>query len=282
MRTTLTLLLLVPLVAPTSLAAQDSAADREQVPFYMRAAPKPTDGLMADRGKRYRPVRPGEVRAASFLTETAALPFGEALGTTEPPTVRVASLSAVVALGSGFAVRPPEGGSYRVGDTLMIARLDPGPRGWGQIVVPTGQVVVESIGARQTLTRITAVYGPVRSGQVVLPVPPLVDPGAVTPSDAAGPSGTVIAPQAVRELLMPGSEIYVSLGGASGVAIGDFVEIRRTPGPRLNAADATDDVLARGQILHVGTDASTVRLTRLVSPVIPAGSTVRRTAALPH
>ncbi len=280
MRRALALLSLLPLTLTAPLAAQDSAAT-DQLPFFLLSANRPTDSVLAYSGDLYRPLRPGEVRAASYLSEDAELLAGEALGPTAPATVRVPDQSAVVALGSAFAVRPPAGSSYQVGDTLTIVRLEPGPRGWGRIVVPTGLVVVESVGPRQTVTRLSAIYGAIRPGQAVLPTAAVRQVGAVDPLPSGPSLGSVIAPHVVRDLVMPGSELYVALGAASGVKVGDFVAIHRRPGPRLNAADATADLLARGQVLHVGTAASTVRLIEVISPVIPDASPVRVIARLP-
>ncbi|HET9065085.1 MAG TPA: hypothetical protein VFN22_04610 [Gemmatimonadales bacterium] len=283
MRTTSMILILATLGGATPVLAQDSANDQSTLPFFMRKGPTVEDALQAYREKPYRPVRTGEQHTAPFLSEGAAMPYGKALGPTTPPKNPYGGSAAVVAIGSQFAVAPPEGGSYRPGDTLTVATLAPSPKGaWGTIITPTGLLVVESVGDRQTLTRVAAVYGPIRGEQVVLPTPPTVDPGRVDPIPADGPVGTLLGPHTVRALVMSSSIMFTDLGADDGMRIGDFVSIRRDPAPRVKAADTIDEEIGSAQVIHVGPTTSTIRLIEVSSGALPDGSRVVRTRTLPH
>lgn len=280
MRATPTYLLLTTLATlVTPLAAQDTP---DETPFFLQKPTSAAEALRAYREKPYRPVRTGEVLAAAFLSEGRELPFGEAVGPTTPPKVRAGGSIAMTQLGAHFAVRPPEGGSYAPGDTLMVAVRLPGPRGWGDIISPTGRVLVESIDAHQVLTRIVDIYGPMRAGQVVLPSHTVVDPREVAPVATAGPAGHLIGPLQVRDLILPGSIVFSDLGQSDGVRVGDFVTVRRESAERVNAADTIDEAIGTAQVVQVGPDHSTLRLIEVMSPQMPAGSPVVRTATLPQ
>jgi len=283
MRTTSILLILATLGGAAPLLAQDPANDQGNLPFFMRKRPTVEDALKAYREKPYRPVRTGEQHTAPFLSEGAEMPYGKALGPTTPPKNAYGGSAAVVAIGSEFAVLPPEGGSYRPGDTLTIATRSPSPKGdWGTIITPTGLLVVESVGERQTLTHVAAVYGPIRGEQVVLPTPPTVDPGQVDPVEADGPVGTLLGPHTVRALVMSSSIMFTDMGADDGMRIGDFVSIRREPASRVNAADTIDEEIGSAQVIHVGPTTSTIRLIQVTSGSLPDGSRVVRTRTLPH
>ncbi len=279
MRATLLFFAAAVLVAP--LAAQEASSDT--TPFFLRKPVPPSEALKAYREKPYRPVRPAEVRSAGFLTEGQMLPFGRALGPTTPPVVRGIGASAVTELGSSFAVLPPAGGSYRAGDTLLVATRHLGPKGWGDVIEPMGLLEVTDASGRQTVTKVIRIYGPMRDGQVVLPAGPVPEAGEVTPVPTPdGPTGTVIAAADPRDLLLPAAQIFIDLGRDDGIRIGDFVMIRRRSGPRLNAPDTIDEPMATGQVVAVNGASSTVKLIDVKEPVIASGTPVVRIATLPN
>ena len=158
----------------------------------------------------------------------------------------------------------------------------PQPRGWGDIVVPTGLARIGDRSPRQTLATVIAMYGPIRGGsQVVLPLEPVADPGDVQPVAIAGPSGEVIMSREPRDVSQAGEVLFINIGRAAGMRVGDFVELRRHAGPRLNGADTIDDVMAVAQVVHVGEKSSTIKLTRVIDPNLRAGTPVVRVATLP-
>ncbi len=273
MRSQLALLLLI---SATPLAAQEPLA-------FLRKNSAPEDeALILYKEQPYRPIRPDEARGAGFLTEGRVFPFGRVLGPVSPAQVRSTSTAGIAMTGTVIGIRPPEGAAYSVGDTVVLAVVSQGPKGWGQIVVPSGLAKVTSVGERQTLATVIATYGAVRDGQVTLALEPVNDPGRVQPVKATGPAGSIIVGQAPRELQQPNGILFTDLGRESGVRPGDFVEIRRRPARRMNASDTIEEVLATGQILRVNDRSSTVKLLRIVAPGIEPGTPVVRVATLPN
>jgi hypothetical protein len=277
-----TLVLFAGLVLAVPLAAQAQEPSVDGTPFFLRKQQSPEEALKAYRDKPYRPVRPSEARAAAFLTEEREFAFGVALGPTAPPQVQAFGSTAVTQIGSFFAVNPPEGGSYRPGDTLTVAIRRPGPRGWGDIIQPTGLVVVTGVTPTQTVAAVARIFGPMRQGQVVLPTEPVPSLGEVTPVPTdAGPTGVVIGSVEMRELIIPGGHLFIELGRDDGLRHGDFVEVRRPVTSRTNAADTVEETMATGQVVHLNGATSTIRLFNVESPDIPAGTPAVRIATLP-
>ncbi|MES1259832.1 MAG: hypothetical protein ABUL71_04490, partial [Gemmatimonadota bacterium] len=84
-----------------------------------------------------------------------------------------------------------------------------------------------------------------------------------------------------RDVAQVGEVLFINMGRAAGMRVGDFVEIRRHAGPRLNGADTVDDLMAVAQVVHVGEKSSTIKLTRVIDPGIRSGTPVVRVATLP-
>jgi hypothetical protein len=271
-------LLLIALATPPLVAQRG-----DTTLIFLRPLSKTSeDALRAYKERTYEPIRISEVRAAGFLTEGALMPFGRSLGPVTPQMVPTAGNTAAMMIGSAFAVQPPEGGRYAIGDTLIVGTSHPGPRLWGDAIIPTGMVRVVEVSERQTVTEVVTIYGPMRSGQVVFPAEPVASPGRVEPVATEGPSGVVLASRTPRELQMPGGLLFTDLGRDDGMRLGDFVQIRRRPGPRTNAADSVDELMATAQVVHVGPRSSTIRVIEVISPEVQPGAPVVRVATLPN
>ena len=262
-------LILLTLVAATPLAAQPQDPGGSQADAVGWYRPDP-----------YRALRPGELRSAAFLTESRPMPYGRVLGPVTPSAVEFAQSPEMVMPGSTIGVRPPAGAAYQRGDTVVLAVTSAGPRGWGDMVLPTGLARIGTSNPRQTEAVIIELYGPVRAGQVVLPLSPSPKVGEAQPVKADGPTGSFLFGREPGELHQQGSELFVDLGRTSGVRLGDFIEFRRRPGPRAGSADMVDQSLAVGQVVSVGEKSSTVRLFRIKNPGFPAGGPVLRIATL--
>ena len=275
MRSQLALLLLI---ASTPLAAQ-----QQPLSFLRKSGAAEQDAaLTIYKEQPYQPVRPGEVRQSAFLTEGQALPFGKVLGPVSPTQVRSSSTASLALTGTLIGIRPPAGATYAPGDTVVLAIVSQGPKGWGEIITPTGLARVGTSSDRQTLATVITTYGPIRDGQVTLPIEPVKNPGRVQPVKASGPAGTIIGGASTRELEQPGGIMFSDLGRESGLRPGDFVEVRRRPAPRQNTSDTIDELMATGQVLRVNARSSTIKLLRVVAPGIAPGTPVVRVATLPN
>lgn len=230
----------------------------------------------------YVPVRPGQSYSAGFLSEFRLLPYGELLGAVTPSQIPLNADGRLLGPGGLIGIRPPAGASYAKGDTVMLVSRRLGPKGWGDVVTPTGLARIGETQANQTLATIVAVYGTIRNGQSTLPFESVVNPGAVQPVKISGPEATVIGSRDPRVMFQPGNVLFIDAGRTAGMRVGDFVEVRRRPGPRFEGPDQIDQLMATGQVVVVNEKHSSVVLTQIISPDIPTGTPVVRVATLPN
>jgi hypothetical protein len=268
--------LTIVLVSPLAAQGNDPLA-------FLRRKAEMVDMTFSEyRDQPYTPVRTGEVQAAAFLTEGATMPFGSLLGPVVPPQVHGTEIGELAFAGTVVGIRPPAGVTYQKGDTVLLAAVVPGPKGWGDIVIPTGLARIGDSSPRQTLATVLTNYGSIHSGDATMPIAPFHNPGRTTPTPIAGPSGEIIAGSEVRELEQMGGNLFITLGKGSGVRIGDFIEVRRRPGTRPGMSDTIDDLMAVGEVVHVGDKSSTIRLTRVLDGDIHPGTPVVRVSTLPE
>lgn len=277
-----------PPVAPGDSAAAAAAAAEEELEYPMpefarRRRTESLEGLRAYVDQPYQPLRAGEFYSAGFLTEGQELPYGIMLGTVTPQQIRNLTERSAVTLFSEVAVRAPSGATYAVGDSLLVIEREVGFEGYGQVIVPTGMIRITTESPNQYLGEVVAVYGAMRNGQQTIPAERF-QPGpktrAVPTADSL--SGAVIGARELRELKHPQNHVFINLGRSQGVTPGDVFQIRRVPGPRTNAPDTIDELMASGQVVRVGERHATLLLTEVISPDIPPGMRVVRVASLPR
>lgn len=250
--------------------------------FARRRGVDAASALRTYREQPYRPLRKGEFYSSGFLTEGDALPFGRLLGSVTPQQIRNLSERATVTLHNTVAVVPPPGARYQVGDSLLLVQVFPGPRGFGDVVYPTGMARVTGHSGEQTLALIVAVYGAIRNGQAALPAEHFADGGSTRAQPVEnGVSGTVLGQREPRELKQPQNVVFLDVGRQHGVSRGDIFEVRRDPAPRPGASDTVDEVMAVLQVVHVRDRSATARILNVISPDIPPGTRVRQVAKLP-
>jgi hypothetical protein len=250
--------------------------------FARQKRSESAEGLGAYVNQEYRPLRPGEFYSSGFLTEDGLPPAGLLLGPVTPPQIRNLSERTMATLFTEVGIRAPDGVTYAKGDTLTVYTLEIGFQGYGDIVIPSGLVRVTGQSEHQYLGEVIALYGALRSGQSVMPTEKF-QPGPTTRAVATTDNltGLVLGGREIRELKHPQQRLLINLGREAGVTPGDIFEIRRMPGPRINAADAIDEVMATAQVVRVGQRSATVLLLHVVSPDIPPGMKARRIARLP-
>lgn len=267
----------------TAQAAYDTTGDGLDL-FRRKRVANVTNAFRTYREVKYHPLRAGEFYSAGFLTEGDSLPFGALLGPVTPEQIESARSRAAVQVFTSVGIRPPEGATYAVGDTVVSVIRRDGPVGYGQIVIPTGLIRITQQNGAQAVGQVIALYGPMRDGQSVLPAEKFADPGAVQYQKVQnGLQGLVLVPRDLRELRHPQDVLFIDIGKQAGVVPGDLFEARRTAGPQPRSeADAVDEMMATLQVVHVRNRTATVKVVGVASPDIPPGTSVRQVARLPH
>jgi LysM repeat protein len=268
-------------VLPPSMTQEPASGDG--MDLFRRKKVSAQNAFKTYREARFHPLRAGEFYSSGFLTEGDSLSWGALLGPVTPEQIESGRSRAAVQNFTSVGMRPPEGATYAVGDTLVAVDRREGPIGYGEIVVPTGLIRVTGQNGNQVIGDVIAVYGPIRNGQSLLPAEKFTDPGpGQYVSVADGLEGRVLVSRDARELRHPQEVIFIDIGRSAGVAPGDVFHARRTPGPQdKTEADAVDEVMATLQVIHVRGRTATVKVLNVVSPDIKPGTRVKQVAKLP-
>lgn len=226
------------------------------------------------------PIKFAEYQSAGFLTERRKYPFGLMRGPVTPSEIGAGAPQ--VNLFDLVGITPPRGGSYQVGDSLLIVHFGREVDGYGNVILPTGIVRVVRVSPRQATAEIIAVYNAILPGQLSLPLPAFNSPGRVSPVPVAdGISASVIANRNRVELTEPLHILFLDKGRSEGVKLGDVFEIRRVPAHRDPQADMIDEVMATVQIVNVNEHTSSAQVLDMALTGIRPGLRARQVARLP-
>ncbi len=228
-----------------------------------------------------RPLTRYEFHSSGFLTEGERLSFGRLIGPVTPSQIPAAGRGALT-MYTRVALEAPEGATYQVGDSLLIADITKPIEDWGRVVQPTGLARVVEVSQNRPIAELVAVYSEVLRGQALLPAESFADPGAVRPVAVAdGIEAEVVGWPGRRDLKGAGIVLFIDKGRNAGVAQGDIFELRRRPGRTRDGYVNVDELIATLQIVHVRERSATARVLQVVSPDIAAGTRALQVAKLP-
>jgi hypothetical protein len=238
--------------------------------------------LLAYSQQPYRPLRRSEFHSSGFLSEDQDLSYGSFRGPVTPTQITTLTGNAATTLFTRVAVVAPSGGSYQVGDSLLIVRVDREIDDYGDVVVPTGMLRVTDVSRPENTAEVIAIYGTIQPGQHTLPVEQFPDPGEVRPVPISdGLEAAIIQSRDQQVLKGPQDVVFISKGRSEGVAVGDLFEIRRTPEERPEGAATVPEVMGLLQVVHVRDRSATARVLNIIAPHVPAGTATRQIAKLP-
>jgi hypothetical protein len=238
--------------------------------------------LLAYSQQPYHPLRRSEFHSSGFLSEGRDLPFGSLHGPVAASEITSLTRTVPTALYAKVAVVPPSGGSYQVGDSLLVIRIDRTIDNYGDVIVPTGMLRVTDVSRAENTAEVIAIYGQIRTGQHTLPVEQFPDPGAVRPVPISdGLEAAIIESRDPQILKGPQDVVFLNKGRSDGVAIGDLFEVRRTPETRQDGPMTIPEVMALLQVVHVRDRTATTRILSVAAPNVPSGTAVRQVAKLP-
>ena len=268
-----------PLVEPDESSAS-GGDDIDMTALFGR--PVAAYGISGAVAPLYRPLREGEFYSSGFLTEGQRLPFGKMIGFESPPQISTVTPQSTGQLYNQILISPPKGGSYQVGDTLMLVRLGAEVPKYGLVVIPTGQIRVVDVSHPQNVAEIIRQFDEIRDGQLVLPAEHFVDPGevrAVPISD--GVVGKVVFFQEIRRLQNPQKVLFIDRGRKDGVARGDVFEVVRPVQPDGSWTLSVPEPVGTLQIVRVWDRTATAVIVSITEPKIFPGTAVRQIAKLP-
>ena len=278
-----------PEAPPASLAAvtkQSAEANDEEFSttrlFGPRSGQTMKETLRAYVEQPYRPLRRTEFYSSGFLTENQKLPFGSVLGMITPPQIQAQARNVSALPYTRISLAAPRGGTYQVGDTLLVARIGREVRSYGEVVIPTGLAQVVDTADGKYVAEVISIYGSIRAGQRVLPAESFGGAGSAraVPIEQ-GITARVLGGPGRQDIKTPQMVMFLDKGRRDGVAAGDMFEIRRSPARLPDGSIRVDEVMATLQVVHVGERSATVRVLNVISPDIEPGTTARQVAKLP-
>jgi LysM domain-containing protein len=265
---------------------QPSMAENEENPhaplFPERKARSVTEILKSYTHQPYRPLRRSEFYASGFLTENQRLPYGRVLGPVTPQQIRAVNARANALPYTTIALEAPNKATYEIGDSLLLLQLGKELDPYGKVVIPTGIARITQTVDGHYIANIVATYGPIRNGQLVLPLESFnagSGTRAVPVSD--GIRGSLIGGLGRQALKEPQMVVFINKGREDGVAPGDLFEVRRRPERTADGMLRVNELMATMQIVHVRDRTATGIMLNVVSPDIPSGTDVMQVAKLP-
>lgn len=229
----------------------------------------------------YRAVRVGEFYAAGFLTEGDVFPWARVLGAIGRPTLGTLRSTSSAKIYNRIEIDAPAGAEYQIGDSLLVARIGRDVSGgWGRVVVPTGIAVVTHVSGRRVAAELVRQFGRVADGQVAMPLEPFKDPGVVVPVPVEnGMEGRVVVPRDRNVVHGQQDIIFIDLGRADGVTVGDVFEVIRPVSTELGESEW--EQVAVLHVVHVREQSSSAMLLTINSLGTEPGARVRLIRKMP-
>jgi hypothetical protein len=245
-----------------------------------RAAEANTDVIGRTRGNA---VRPGEVEAAPYA-ERGGGPRnpGRLLASFDRPGIKTSLVRSRFQLNDDVYIELPKGSTGAVGEIYVSYVLGPDLDQFGQVVVPTGILRIESASpGRRSLARIVKQFGEVLLDQNLIAAPGLsLATGPASPV-GNGARGKVVYVHEEPVLPSIGHYVLVSLSSKNGVQVGDEVTFVDNTTGTGDDGPAPPVVAGVGVVVRTTPYAASVIITHQVQPTIRDDMPVRLTGKTP-
>lgn len=274
--------LVIPGIAPdvigVAIEQPQPAGAPQRSRFYIPPPPSvETSTLISTERESYKLVQAREWLATPWISDSASLGINARV--LKPADVR----SQNDRLRQQF--HPRDGlilstlnETIRAGDRLLAIRLTRNLRGHGWVVQPQGVLLVDSVGPTRASVTITSQYADLMVGDLAIPLPE----APAMPADdltevSGGPVGEILELLVDQPLVGTLEYLFVTLGGAQGLAIGDellaYIPERRVDqrSPEL----LPEQEIARLRVIKVTDRTVTARVIGLKTAALVKGLPVR-------
>ena len=227
-------------------------------------------------------VRRGEVEAAPY-TERGGGPrgAGRLVASVDRPGIHTSIVQSRYQLNDYMYFDPPRGAVARVGDIYMVYQLGPDLGEYGQVVIPTGLLRVESLPPGQRpVARIVRQFGEIKLDEPIIAAPRPELPGGTLSPVVGGVRGKVVYVHDEPVLPSIGHYVIISQTEKSGVQIGDEITFIDNSTGRGDENPAPPVVAAVAQIVRVTPYAATAIIIRQIQPTVRDGMPARLTGKL--
>lgn len=238
--------------------------------------------LSIDESAPRRVVSASDFHGAAIVADRGSFqPAGE--------TVRVVAeahpyikLPTAVRLDDEVVVRLSDGDAA-VGDHLKAVQ-------WGRSLGSSGTVLYTVGLVRITRTyptrdsaraEVVQLFGDYRVGDALVRSEDFrLEPGEYAESEEAGPVGRVLAFTEDQVLLGTGETLFLDIGSADGLQVGDVVAV--FPSGSVAETALLEDRVTTVRVVHTSTVTATARVTEVVDAAMRPGAPVRRVERMPR
>ena len=227
-------------------------------------------------------VRRGEVEAAPY-TERGGGPrgAGRLVASVDRPGIKTTIIQSRYQINDDMYLELPRGAAPRVGDTYMSYVLGPNLGEYGQVVVPTGILRIESLPQGQhPVARIVRQFGEIKLDERIIAAPQLEVPGGTLSPVVGGARGKVVYVHDEPVLPSIGHYVIISQNAKNGVQIGDEITFIDNSTGREDENPAPPVIAAVAQVVRVTPYATTAIIIRQVQPTVRDGMPARLTGKL--
>ena len=228
-------------------------------------------------------VREGEFIAAPWMDRNGGPEqHGRIVATSELPGIGQASYPIRLSPQDRIYVKLPRDVSATVGERYLSYELGPSmPQ--GQIVVPTGILIVEKPGTDEaTLVRIERMFGEVKIGNRFIPLERIQLPTDARPAPVdLGVRGRVI--WVASKAVLPSIQHYLLIDASrkDGVSLGDQFTLMQGRVELDRGVRLPEQPVALAQVVRVTERGATVMIVDQVQPKVREGMEARLTAKMP-
>ena len=229
-------------------------------------------------------VRAGEYYSAPFvISDYPRKRSGRIIATTEIPGVAAGHPRTFLQNEERVYIRVPAESIPAIGDRYLTYRLGPDIPGVGQIVIPTGIVVVEQpSNGDATIGRIVRQFEDIQLGQNLITLDNFVSPPAapLTPIQL-GPSAKIAWIKGNPALATLQSYLIVAVGGRDGVKPGDEFQVYRERTETESGDHLPAEQIAVAHAVRVGDRTTTLVVSGQRNPAILEGARTQQSARMP-
>jgi hypothetical protein len=228
-------------------------------------------------------VREGEFIAAPWMDRNGGPEqHGRIVATAELPGIAQASEPIRLSPQDRIYVTLPRNIGATVGERYLSYELGPSmPQ--GQIVVPTGILIVEKAGAEEaTLVRIDRMFGEIKIGNRFIPLERIQLPTDARPAPVdLGVRGRVI--WVASKAVLPSIQHYLLIDASrkDGVSLGDQFTLMQGRVELDRGVRLPEQPVALAQVVRVTERGATVMIVDQVQPKVREGMEARLTAKMP-
>jgi len=159
--------------------------------------------------------------------------------------------------------------------------LGPNLGEYGQVVVPTGILRIESLSPGQRpVARIMRQFGEIRLDEPIIAAPQLEAPGGTLSPVVGGARGKVVYIHEEPVLPSIGHYVIISQNAKNGVQIGDEITFIDNSTGRADENPAPAVIAAVAQVVRVTPYATTAIIIKQVQPTVRDGMPARLTGKL--